>query len=513
VLTNLIPDASTDKVWVCRPAAVRETDFTGFNTPGIISVLKIIGTRAYGMIGSARNAGKDEPFCYDFATAAFVTISNVTDPNTPTTQPAVGAWTPPTMDLVGSKLIVTHPGFSGGGGFFFGYINLVNPAAPSWNAGNTGGAVPLPAVPSAVRQFNGRAWYIVNLESQPAVVASDSLDALTVTSGDQVLTFGDNTPLTALGALSLKNQFGGIIQALMVFKGAVNIYQVTGDFTTNDLLINALNISTGSYAQNSLCSTPKGLAFLSPEGMRMIDLSGIVSDPIGAYGKGVTIPFIHAEQPTRVCASSNGTVMRITTQNAAAAGSPFQEWWYDFVRNAWSGPHDFPASQIQAFGTTFIMAPQEAPGGLWSSDTVQQADSVFVENGVSMGFTYQTCMLPDTDWMSECNLQETRILIAHASSDPPFVAQALDQDDAILNTYTITPIPATTLWGQFNWGQASWQTATQHLHWQGVFWSAPVVFQRLAISVTGLSSMTVQLSRLQLRYEKLGYLVQTGLFA
>ena len=82
-LANLIPDPTTKNLWQCRPAALQTTDFTGFTTPGFISVQKVIGTKIFGMIASALNGGHDQPFAYDLVTNTFATITGITALNTP----------------------------------------------------------------------------------------------------------------------------------------------------------------------------------------------------------------------------------------------------------------------------------------------------------------------------------------------------------------------------------------------------------------------------------------------
>ncbi|MES2137598.1 MAG: hypothetical protein V4502_11140 [Pseudomonadota bacterium] len=116
-LANLIPDPSTRGVYVPRPAATLNSDFTAggtFANAGFISEELVVGDLAYGMIASSRNAGKDEPYCRNLATGAFVTVSGVTAANTPTSPAPSGDWTPPILAAVGGRIIVTHPGFPGG---------------------------------------------------------------------------------------------------------------------------------------------------------------------------------------------------------------------------------------------------------------------------------------------------------------------------------------------------------------------------------------------------------------
>ena len=103
-LQNLIPDPRTLNLWVCRPAWTPIQTFDSFTTPGFISCGYIIGTVFYGLISSGRNAGKDEPFAYDLEAGTFITVSNITNVNTPTSPSTTGAWTPPVMKLVGPSL-------------------------------------------------------------------------------------------------------------------------------------------------------------------------------------------------------------------------------------------------------------------------------------------------------------------------------------------------------------------------------------------------------------------------
>src|ERR1700761_7798309 len=78
ILKDLVPDPSTPNQFVPRPAAVQATNFSGFTTPANGEALLVVGDLAYGFIASARFAGKSEPFIFNIATGAFVTIGNVT---------------------------------------------------------------------------------------------------------------------------------------------------------------------------------------------------------------------------------------------------------------------------------------------------------------------------------------------------------------------------------------------------------------------------------------------------
>jgi hypothetical protein len=513
-MTNLIPDPTTQGVFTCRPAAELETEFAGFNTPAFVPVFHVSGSLIYGMVGTALVPGRDQPFCFDTSTGLFVVVGGTQDATTlPLSQATTGTWTPPTMDLVGDILLVTHPGFPGGAGAFFGWFDLSVPGAPTWNAGNTT-TNPLTAVPTAVAQFSQRAWFAVG----NSIVFSDALNPTVVTLANQVLTTNDNTPVTALAGMPLSTPItGGVIAALLVFKSVESIYQITGDTTTKDLALQALNVSSGTLAPNSITPTPKGVAFISPEGMRLIDFQMNVSDPIGVAGSGVTVPFIYALDPTRMCAAYNCDTIRVSVKNGRAIGTPWEEWWYHIPRQCWTGPHTFPASFIHATvhpsggdHPSFIMAPQGVLGQLYDSHGFPPLNPTYVENGVQMSFVFQTSVLPDTYQMSETNIVEQTINLALPAGET-VTALALDQDAVVLDTTQIvggTP----TVWGAFTWGVSPWFGASSNYRPRQIEWTEGITFRMLAVKLTGLCAGSptypLQVGTLYSRYNQLGYLQQ-----
>jgi hypothetical protein len=518
-LVNLIPDPSTGNLWQCRPAQVQLNNLSGAwaGTNTFVSCLFVFGNRAYGMVATTNFSSKDAPFSYNLLTNTFDTITGATTATLPTSPATTGAWSPPTMALIGTKLIVTHPGFTGGANGFVGQLDITTPTAPVWSSGNLSGQVTFSQPPTWVEQFNGRAYYLVNPPNgQPVAIFSDSLSPLTTNNtgfGVPVLEFGDNQPLTAAAGLPLFNQLGGIIQSLMVFKGSSNIYQVTGDVTTSNLAINSLNVATGTLAPNSVTSTPKGLAFVAPDGLRLIDFYARVGDPLGVDGDGVNVPFIFAVVPSRINASCNFNVMRVSVQNGNVAGTPNQEYWYDISRQKWSGPHTLPPSMIAPYQNTFIVQPI-GQNGLWQTDVTQNSTSSFVENGQQLTWAWQTCLLPDVGQMCEFAMVETTLKMAISSSLGVVNAYAENQNGTVLDSVTV-PLPTlgSSIWGSFTWGVGSWGAASANLYPQQLQWHEPIVFQRLSIMLQGNSAQSLKIGDLYLRYEKLGYLGAAPLVA
>lgn len=508
-LQNLIPDPTTKNLWQCRPAAIESTDFTGFTTPGFISASIILGTKIFGMIASGRNPGHDEPFAYDIESDAFSTITGITNNSTPISPATTGDWTPPTMDLIGVNLVVTHPGFTGVAGVMFGWFDVSDLNNIVWHGGNTVTTL-LPTPPVAVKQFFNRAYFLVNPPTgNPAAYFTDVL-LLTITDPTHIITFGDNVKLTALGALPLNSQLtGGVIQSLIVFKGAAQMWQITGDasIASNPLNVNAMNVATGTNAPITICPTPKGLGFIAPDGLRVIGFNGSISDPVGDAGGGITVPFIYAVAPSRMAAACSGKIFRVSVKNGNAIGAPNQEYWYDIPRGCWSGPHSFPASQIKTYNNTFIMAPIGVTGKLFQSNSAQSSTATYVENGVQMALNWTTSMMPDNNQMAENAMVETTIYMALTASNPMTIS-ATDQNGAVLDAVTVVATAGATLWGGFLWGAALWQGAQNALFPRQAKWHIPIVFRRVALVVQGVCAAGLKIGQAHLRYQQLGYLQQ-----
>jgi hypothetical protein len=504
-LQNLIPDPGTPAVWQCRPAAQKVSSFPGFTAPGFISCMLSVGNLLVGMIATSRNAGNDEPFVYNTVTGLFAAVSGVTAANTPASPATTGAWTPPCMTLVGGTVIIAHQGFNAASGYYIGVLNVSNPAAPTWTAGTLTGAVAFPAKPTAVAQFNGRCWYAVG----NAVIFSDTTNPTNCTNGNQVITFGTNQSITALVGMPLiSTQLGGVIQSLIVFIGTITMYQISGDAasTTSPLNTNNLNIATGTYNQNSVCPTPQGLAFVSPEGIRFVNSQAQVSDPIGAYGQGLARVFYYVSVPSRVVMQYATDTIRVSLQNGLAAGAPNQEYFYHLTGKRWSGPHTFPASLIQPVGASFFLAPVGVTGSLWQSNAVPGLTNTYTENGSPLQWAISTPLLPDSKDMCEHAVVEQTIKLALNAMDQ-YLFSFVNEQGAILGSTIVAGQGSSTVWGAFNWGSALWGGVQQSFADQQLSYAQPIVFKRSFFVGSGPSSAAFRLGGISTRVEDLGYLL------
>lgn len=505
-LINLIPKPSTRNLFVPRPAQTVMTEFSGFTTPGFISALKIIGNIAYGMIATGRNPGHDEPFSYNIDAGTFNTISGVTNPNTPSSPSTSGTWTPPIMELVGTRLIVTHPGFTGAPNFF-GWIDVSNPVLPVWNAGNTTG-VPLAFVPVAVANYQGSAVFAV----RNAIVFTDPLTL--VVQAENILTTPDNTNVTAFKGIGLNTLSGGIVQSLIAFKDLGAALQIKGSFftTPSSITMDSVNTSVGTQSPLSLIDTPAGAAMIAPDGLRIIDLNCNFGEPVGTAGDGVNVPFLNALVPSRIAGACNGSIIRYSVQNGGVAGTPNQEYWFHIGRNPriWTGPHTFAPSLIQPYKTKFITAPIDVEGALYMSEGVPSTTTTYEENGVDLTWQISSTMFSDYGAQGVYNFNEMTINMA---VDPAMIQWSayiinpnLVQYDNVNNL-----IPNTApIWDTAVWDTDFWDGVAQGLVPRRIEWTKDITTSRAQIVITGGSAPGVIIGEIKYRQGSYQYVPNSG---
>jgi hypothetical protein len=385
-------------------------------------------------------------------------------------------------------------------------------SAPLWGAGDTD-ANPLPSIPVGVAQMSGRAWFALE---ENGIVFSDSGFPCRVSNslGVQALTTGDGLAVTAIGALQLNSLLGGITQSLIAFEGVAKMQQITGDPTTGNLAMNALPAATGTEAPLSICSTQRGLVFVSPEGLRLIDFQATVSKPIGDAGEGVTVPFINSAEPSRIAAASNADVVRISNPNGMTANTVNEEYWFDMSRQVWSGPHTSAASLIEPWRNTFLLTFADLIGGVpdkkaWRSDVVPTLASIYVERDALLAWAYRPTLLPDSGTGNMVTIIEMT-LACQLAPDPNNVANVVAVSDFgdILDTTTVVGDSAGTIWGHFQWGGALWGALSGTYRQRAVDWNLPLVFRQASFIFTGQSFNNVRIGNLYMRYQILDYMLE-----
>jgi hypothetical protein len=508
LLTNLIFDQINPEFVVDRPGVLQLTDFAanGFSSPTFISIQQAIGTRVYGMIATSTNSGHDEPFCYETATGAFIAITGVTSGNTPTSPATTGDWTPPTLTVVGTMVIITHPGFNGSGSNFYGIIDITNPAAPVWRDENTTTS-PLLGVPTAVANFNNRAWFAVG----NTVQYTDALtNPLTITDPAQALTIGDTQLINALAGLPVQTTSGGIVQALTIFK-KTQIWQVTGDHDLANLFLNFLSLNIGTIAPRTVVQGPYGLYFVSSGGPYMVDLLGAVrpvTHELNQPQPDLQVPFQNAVTPTRWCAAYASLVYRVCGPTVLNNVQSVNDYWFDEHKRRWNGPHSFAYDCASAIGNTFILSSVNNPGLLIQGSPVPNSGFPVTDLGATIDFELQSSTFPKVGDMFMRQVAESQIELSAPTGVQNFAIVAQDEVGNVIGSATIAAGANVPLWGTMVWGSFTWTSVNQPFvpATYPVPWSAPLVFEKMQLNISGSVDGQVGMGTFYARYQTTGYM-------
>ena len=501
ILKNLIPDPRNSTRVVSRPGVGSSlTNFASFTNPGFISTHIVVGTKVYGMVSTTRLGAYDEPFVFDIATGLFTAVTGTSTSNLPLTQPSSGAWEPPTTAVVGNYLVVTHPGY--GSNIRFGLLNLTTFA---WTAQNTTTNL-LPARPTAVANFNNRAWFAVNNQAW----YTNPLDPTKMSNANQALTLGDNTNITAMAGLPVATSSAGILQTLVIFKGS-QVWQISGDSSTSNLAQNYMHLSVGTTAPRSVSTTPRGLVFLGPDGHYIIPPSGVI-EPLAYPGQpyqDVRQPFQNALYPTRIASASNGQCYRISLETYVGGVLTTNDYWFDLKRMRWSGPHTFNYDCASPYGYGFILSNAALGANLFYSSALPTQYGVSaMDNGATIAFEMGTVLLSSPERMSV--KQAIEVTDEHSSKGVELITvDALNIDGSMLSTATLSSGVAGGAWGQSGlaWGQSglAWDAWLGSPEIDIVPWTVPLVFKRLSFRRTTQNGVPVQFGPIRMRVQDTGY--------
>lgn len=470
-LQNLVFDQSNPEIVVARPGvgnplvsmAAQNSLWGGvvawgtsgyiwgsvtFTTPTVITVHIAIGNTIYGMVSSALNPGKDQPFAFVIGTG-FVAISGVTSANVPVSPATTGDWTPPTMAVIGTKIIVTHTGFSGAN--YFGAIDITTPSAPTWSAGNTTTYM-LPSVPTFVANFNNRAYFICG----NVVYYSDVLAPTVMTNAGQALTVGDTTSITALSGLPVSTTSAGVVAALIVFK-PFQIWQITGDAAvTGSLALNFLSLNVGCVSPRSIVQTPIGSLFIGINGPYMVSpLGGIgpLTKDQSKLTQDVQQPFQSIVNPSRAAASFSGALYRICLDTVINGVTTTADYWLDITRRRWTGPHSFAYDCASQVGNYFVISSRYYGASLFASSYIPNANSTYNDNGLPITVTLESSSFPKTQNINEKQVIESTLELSSVASSLTYTVNAIDESRSVLGSAQINVVNQSGLWG---WDVMGW---------------------------------------------------------
>lgn len=506
ILQNLVFDQGNPELMASRPGvgAPVTTFSTIFVNPTFVSVYIVIGHIAYGMVSTGSPAGMDQPFSYDLVANVLSPISGASPTNLPASPPTTGPWTPPTMAVISTKIIVTHPGFSGVGANFFGVIDITNPAAPTWTSANTA-TNPLTAVPTSVANYNNRAYFAVG----NFLEFSDVLAPTTRTNASQAITVGDTTPIIAQSGLPIQTTSAGVVGALIVFK-ASQIWQVTGDPTTNNLALNYITLTTGTIAPRSVVQVTFGICFVGVDAPYVLNFLGVLSPLSHQPGNDgvadVQLPFQNATTPSRIAAAFSGNIYRVCVATTLFGVPQTNDYWYDIRRKRWTGPHTFPYDCAAQYANQFVISGIASGAALFISQGIPTTNSSYNDNGVQLVSHMRSSSFPKTNHMAEVQVVESTLELSSSGASVQYQITGYDQRNVTVGNTQITTPATGFIWGSFVWGDGSvWSTTQQIPVVYTIPWKAPLVFQKMSLDVQATSSNSLSIGTFFARYQDTGY--------
>jgi hypothetical protein len=370
---------------------------------------------------------------------------------------------PPTLTVVGTMVVITHPGFSDVGGLlwgggaiwgdplhvwaaglgFYGIIDISTFDAPSWRSENTA-VNGLTSIPQAVANLNNRAYFAVdNLLEYTDILTNP----LTRTNADQILTISDPEPINALAGLPVQTTSGGVTQALMAFKTG-QIWQITGDQITQDLAQNFVSLNVGTNAPRSVVQVPYGIYFQSTGGPYFVDLLGtlrLVTHQPGSLEPDIVIPFQNAQTATRSAAAYIASVYRICMPTILRGVQSTNDYWFDERKRRWHGPHTFAYDCASPTTDGFwILSSYLNPGMLCKSEPVQT--TIFTNNdlGQVLQCRLLTATFPKVGDMAIKQVSESQIELSASGGNVAYMITARDAQGSEIGFCqigVIQPIP------------------------------------------------------------------------
>ena len=509
-LQNLVFDQSNPEVVIARPgvgAAI--TSFAGFTTPGFVSLQVVVGTKVFGMVATGLTAAHDEPFCYDLVTNAFIAISGVTAGNAegrPTSPATTGAWTPPTLAVIGAKIIITHPGYAGTAGKFFGVIDISNPAAPAYTTANTTTNL-LPTVPTSVANFNNRAYFACgNVEYY-----SDVLAPTVMTTAGQSLTLGDNTPIVAQAGLPVTTTSGGVVGALIVFKGT-QIWQITGDAAvTGTLAQNYLTLTVGCQAPRSVVSSPLGTFFAGPDCAYFVSATGLILPVTNQQGglPDIRQPFNYCTEPTRVAAAFASNIYRLCIPTIVDGVAGTFDYWFDCRRFRWNGPHTFLYDCASGAGNYFVLTDRRVPAKLFTSYVNPKTTTIYTDNAAVYTADMVSATMPKRGEMAVKQIVESTMELSSSGAALTYGITAFGENGQFINAVGIPVQGLGHIWGTHPWGNGlRWTSSQTQVVTYRINWSIPIVFNKIAIEVSTPATKGVSIGTFYGRTQTTGYTLQ-----
>ena len=341
---NIVPAPSTPNFWTPRPAASKLIDLSSINATGVISALTAVGDYLYGMIQSTTYPGKDEPFVCRLSTGAIISITGVSAALLPNTLPTAGAWVPPVIFAgAGSRVMVTHTGYTGSSNVYLGWFDVSN-FSNATGFGNT--AIGSPILQSLRTNVGNSAPVLSGYQPGMTVTGAG------IPAGATILSMQNGTfSLATTGTTTVSSP--SVTAVASTTGAAVGMTCTSPNFPTGTY-VTAVGVGTLTLSQNALAS---GTAIsLTVTGGGTVTLSANAT--AAATGVALTVAGGSLAAPLWGAGNVNGAALTIVPSCGAA-----------FNGRAWYGANQYAIFSDPNNPTQVTLASQALTIGDQSSVT------------------------------------------------------------------------------------------------------------------------------------------------
>jgi hypothetical protein len=165
------------------------------------------------------------------------------------------------------------------------------------------------------------------------------------------------------------------------------------------------------------------------------------------------------------------------------------------------------------------------PAQLFLSSPQQSSSTVFTDNNTTVLVPVLfSSTFPKTQQMTQKQVVESTQELATGASEVVFAVSYYDEQGNLLNTVDVQVQPNGILWGSLAqdgsgalWGtiaeggtNAQWASSGQVPHVYSCPWSAPIVFQKVALNIQGVAGANMVIGTHHARYQDTGYMNLTS---
>jgi hypothetical protein len=309
-----------------------------------------------------------------------------------------------------------------------------------------------------------------------------------------------------------------VIGGLMAFK-TTQIWQRTGDPSIANDGLSYLSLNIGCTAPRSLAQGPYGLYFTSSGGPYFIDQLGAVRSVTHSFNDqqpDIQVPMQNAVTPTRWAGAYCNTVYRVCGPTVINNAASTNDYWFDEHRRRWTGPHTFVYDCATSVGQLFVLSSVNNPGILIVSSSDPNQGFPVTDLGTVQNFNLQSATFPKTNDMFVKQVAESQIELAAINGTVTYTIIGQNEAGNGIGQCAIVAGSNIPRWDDpgINWDDANlfWTDALQILRPKTypVPWTAPLVFEKMQLSITGTASNPVGIGTFYARYQQTGYMT-TGL--